>query len=137
MTYPVEVGKAYDFSVYPSTVIPGDYTNVTVLAILDADSARSIVDIDALHAAVYPYLPVGTLDDANAYYYVKVQLSNGVKTALGITWINQSTITPRVSTKIHVLIDNAATTDVERVRQCLMMNGFNHLIVSLNPIPST
>lgn len=135
MTYPVEVGKVYDFSVYPSTVIPNDYTNVTVLGILDADSARQIADIDALHAAVYPYLPAGTIDDAAAYYYVKVALSNGVKTVLGITWINQSTITARITTRIHVLIEGAKTTDVERVRQCLMMNGFDNLKVSLNPIP--
>lgn len=135
MTYPVEVGKAYDFSVYPSTVIPNDYTNVTILGILDADSARQISDIDALHAAVYPYLPAGTIDDANAYYYVKVALNNGVKTVLGITWINQTTITSRVTTRIHVLVEDAKTTDIERVRQCLLMNGFNSVTVSLNPIP--
>jgi len=135
MTYPVEVGKVYDFSVYPSTVIPNDYTNVTILGILDADSARQIADIDALHAAVYPYLPAGTIDDATAYYYVKVALNNGIKTVLGITWINQTTITPRATTRIHVLIEDAKTTDIDRVRQCLLMNGFNSVTVSLNPIP--
>lgn len=136
MAYPVEVGKVYDFSVYPSTVIPGDYTNVTILGILDADSARQQSDIDATHAAVYPYLPQGTPDDPNAYYYLKVMLNNGVKSVLGITWIDQSTITERSDTKIYVLIEGASSTDVERVRQCLVMNGFTDITVSLNPIPT-
>lgn len=136
MAYPVEVGKVYDFSVYPSTVIPADYTNVTVLSILDADSARQIIDIDARHIAVYPYLPAGTPDDCNAYYYLKVMLNNGIKTVLGITWIDISTIVERSNTKIYVVIDNASTTDLERVRQCLATNGFTSIAVSTSPIPT-
>ena len=135
MAYPVEVGKSYDFTVYPATVIPGDYTNVTIMAILDPDSARQLADIDATHVAVYPFLPAGTIDDASAYYYLKVKLNNGLVTVLGIDWINISTIVEKTSVKIYVLIENASSSDVDRVRQCLVMNGFTSLTVSLNPIP--
>lgn len=134
MAYPVEVGKVYDFSVYPSTVIPGDYTNVTVISILDAESARAMADIDAIHAAVYPFLPQGTIDDASGYYYLRVALNNGVKTVLGITWIDIATITERSNVKIYALIEDASSTDVERVRQCLLMNGFTNVTISLDPI---
>lgn len=134
MAYPVEVGKVYDFTVYPSTIIPGDYTNVTILSILNARTARSLADIDALHAAVYPFLPQGTVDDAGSYYYLQVQLSNGETTVLGITWIDQNTIEERSETKIYALIEGASSSDLDRVRECLVMNGFTSITLSLNPI---
>lgn len=136
MAYPVEVGKVYDFTVYPSTVIPGDYTNVTILSILGAADARLMgTDIDALHAAVYPFLPTGTIDDAGSYYYLRVALSNGTTTILGITWIDLSTIVERSSVKIYALIEDASSQDVERARQCLLANGFTKITLSLDPIP--
>lgn len=133
MAYPVEVRGVYDLQIYPITVIPGDYTNLTVLSIIDPDSARLIADIDALHKAAFPYLPTGSVDDANSYDYLKVRLNNGNVTVLSLGWINQSTIAPRTTVKIYAVIDNASTSDLERVRECLVMNGFSNIAVGLNP----
>lgn len=133
MTYPVEVKKVYDLQIYPITVIPGDYTGLTVLGIVDADTARLICDIDALHKAAYPYLPTGSVDDVNAYDYLKVRLNNGNVTALSLGWINVASITEKSSVKIYVVIDDASSSDVDRVRECLVMNGFTKIAIGLNP----
>lgn len=133
MAYPVEVRGVYDLQIYPVTVMPGDYTNLTVLSIIDPDSARLIGDIDALHKAAFPFLPNGSVDDANSYDYLKVRLNNGNVIVLSLGWINQATITPRTTVKIYAVIDNATTGDLERVREALTMNGFTSIAVGLNP----
>lgn len=133
MSYPFEIRKVYNFEVYPATIIPGDYTKVTILGIIDPDSARQLADINSLHVNVYPYLPVGTPDDASAYDYVKVKLNNGVTTVLGIPWINQTTVQEVSSIKIYVLIDDVTTSDLDRVRQALTMNGYNAIKIGTDP----
>ncbi len=138
MAYPVEARKVYDFSIHPAQVLPGDYTAVTINAILDAETARQTHDIDAIHASVYPYLPVGTPDDPNSYDYVKVRLNNGTSTILGIPWIIQSTIQERESVKIYILLEDATMSSVEQARSALVMNGFNQIKIgtSLSAITS-
>jgi hypothetical protein len=133
MSYPVEVRGVYDLQIYPVTVMPGDYTNLTVLSIIDPDSARLIADIDALHVAAFPSLPSGASPDPNTYDYLKVRLNNGIVTVLSLAWINQSTITPRTNVKIYAVIDQAQTSDVERVREALTQNGFQYIAVGLTP----
>lgn len=133
MAYPVEIRKVYDLEIYPITVMPGDYTSVTVLGIIDPDSARLITDIDALHVAAFPFLPPGSVDDANSYTYIKAKLNNGIVTALSMGWINQNTITEKTRTKIYGVIDDVDPSDLDRVRECLVMNGFTKIAFGLNP----
>lgn len=133
MPYPVEVKKVYDLEIYPITVIPGDYTGLTVLGIIDSDTARLIADIDALHKAAFPHLPSGSVDDANSYDYIKVRLNNGNVTVLSFGWINQATIVEKSNTKIYVVIDDVSSSDMDRVRECLTMNGFTKIAVGLSP----
>lgn len=135
MSYPFSIKKVYSFDVWPSGILGNDFQNVTVLATLAYESALSLGrDIPALHANVFPTLPEGTPDDPAATDYVLLRTANGQTTVLGISWIKEETITEMNSLAIQVLISGVSTQDVDRVRACLVQNGFNNLEIKvINP----
>lgn len=130
--YPFKVRQVYSFTLYPATVLPGDFTNVTVMAILDYASALQLADIPAIHPNVFPYLPSGTPNDPSQYDYVKVMLSSGVITVLGIPWINEATITLVQSLSATVTIEGVSNNDAPRILAALVQNGFNNVEVTIN-----
>jgi hypothetical protein len=129
--YPFEVKKVYSFTLYPATVMPGDFTNVTVMAIMDYDSALQFADIPAIHPNVFPYLPSGTPNDPTQYDYLKVKLSSGVVTVLGIPWINEATIALVRSLTANVVIEGVSNNDAPRILAALVQNGFNNVNVKI------
>ena len=132
MPYPFELKKVYSFDVYPSQLLGNDFQNVTVLSILDFDTALQFMDVPALHTNVFPTLPAGTPDDPAAYDYVKIKTASGQNTILGIPWINQATIALVESRKMTIVIDGVSAADVDRARNALAQNGFNQIAISLN-----
>lgn len=133
--YPFVIKGVYSFTLYPATVVPGDFTNVTIMAIMDYDSALQLADIPAIHTNVFPYLPSGTPNDPSQYDYVKIKLSSGVITVLGMPWINQSTIALVQSLTATVVIEGVSNNDGPRIRDCLVQNGFNNVVITINGVP--
>ena len=133
--YPFVLKGVYSFTLYPATVIRGDFTDVTIMATMDYETALTIADIPAVHANVYPYLPSGTPNDPSQYDYVKVKLSSGAITVLGMPWINQSTITLVQSLTATVIIEGVSNNDGPRIRDALVQNGYNNLTISINGVP--
>jgi hypothetical protein len=127
------IKKIVSFEVYPSAILGSDFSMVQVLAILDYESLYGIgIDPVSMHANVYPSLPPGTPNDYRQYSYVKIKLQDGSITALGLPWINDSTIAVHVNTQMRVTISGInAGTDVAKVRNALIQNGFNQIAVEL------
>lgn len=132
MSYPFQLKNVYNFDVYPSPILGNDFHNVTVLAILDYETALQTVDIPALHVSVYPHLPAGTPDDPSQYDYVRIRTQNGNTTILGIPWINLDTVELRQSMSMTVIIEDVGSIDLERVRLALVQNGYNKIKLTLN-----
>lgn len=131
MAYPFELKKVYNFDVYPATILGNDFQNVTIMAVMDYESAIQLADIPARHVNVFPYLPSGTPDDPAMYDYVKIKTASGENTILGIPWINLDTLTLVQSLTIVATIDGVSGADVERVRVALVQNGYNNLDIKL------
>ena len=96
----VKLGDVISFSVFENvkSVLPTKFENVQVVASLDADSAKSLIEPYTLHRNIYPLLASGTCpDDPYQYYYIKVKLPNGRYAAVGIPWINLTTVEKRDS----------------------------------------
>ena len=92
---------------------------------LDADSAKALIDPYTLHRNIYPMLAQGTApDDPTQYYYIKVKLPNGQFTAVGIPWINPTTIEQRDSSTAVVRIQNISSTDLTRLRNHIAAAGW-------------
>lgn len=128
-----ELRQSYSFQLYPAALLGNDYENVTVMAILDFETANlSGLDAQARHVQVYPSLPAGTPNDPAQYSYVKLRRPNGSITILGLPWIKPETVTQVTSSTITVKISGVAAADLARVRACLVQNGFGNIALSIS-----
>ena len=131
MSYPFELKKVYNFDVYPSTILGDDFKNVTILSIMDYESALQLADVAAIHVNVYPYLPTGLPDDPSQYDYVRIRTASGQTTILGISWINLDTVELVESRRMMIKIDGVSSSDIERVRLALVQNGYNNIEINI------
>jgi hypothetical protein len=119
--------STYSFDVYPVAEIGNDFQNVTVLSILDPETAGLYIDIRAMHIRVFPRLPASTPDDPTSYNYVKLKTASGETRVIGMPWINQASIelVERSTTVFEVA--NTNVSDQIKIRQLLAANGFTAL----------
>jgi hypothetical protein len=123
----VLLGDVISFSVFENVkaVIPTKFENVKTVAMIDADSAKALMDPYTLHRNVYPLLASGTCpDDPYQYYYLKVQLPNKRYVAVGVPWINLTTLEKRDSSTAEVRIDNISSSDLTRLKDHLAAGGW-------------
>lgn len=133
MTSPVfNIRQIYNFDMYAPALLGASYKSVTVLAVMDRETAARDIDPQALHVQVFPYLPAGTPNDPNGYDYVKIKTPAGNTTVVGIPWIKADTIVSVESRTITVQIANVNAGDVPRVRDALVQNGFNAVTLSIS-----
>lgn len=121
-------GEVVSFEVYPTSVLGNDFKNLTVAAILDAETARTAIpggfDAPAMHANVFNSLPEGTPNNYNRYYYVKLKHPNGTFRILGIPWIKPESITSIVVNRGIFTIDGIGIDDVNIIRQAIAGAGY-------------
>jgi hypothetical protein len=127
-----QVRQVYNFKVYPAALLGNDFNGVTILAIMDRDSAAKEIDPQGKHIQVYPFLPAGTPNDPNAYDYIKIRTSAGIVTILGIAWIDPSSIVLVSQRTATIVVDNVNAGDVPRIVNALSQNGFRSVSVSLS-----
>lgn len=120
----LQLKNMYSFSVHPVALLGNDFTNVTVLAILDEETARQTIDTYAVHRQYYPYLPSDTPDDSSAYNYVKLRMPSGDVRVIGLPWIINDTIELVEKVPLIVEIHDASLGDISRIRALLAANRF-------------
>lgn len=116
--------KVYNFSVYPVNLLGDIFQNVTVMGILDEETARAFIDTVGRHKQFYPQLPEGTPNDWTAYNYLKLKLENGDTTVIGIPWIRQDTVVEVTAQQIKAVIPNVTVADIPKIRNALLSNGY-------------
>jgi len=126
-----DIKGVYSFDVYPSAILGTSFQNVTILSIMDYESALNFGDIASLHINVFPYLPEGSPDDPTATDYVRIRTSSGAATILGVNWINPATIEQVTSQRAIATIEGVTNSDVPRILNALVQNGFNQVEVKL------
>lgn len=126
-----EVMKTYNFRLLGTYYNNSEIKGAKVLCILDYDTARLLVDADAIHAAVYRDLPAGTANDARKYSYIKVKLPNDNVAVYGVPWVSETSIEEVESITINIAISNLNTSDVQRVKNALAVNGFTDVVVTV------
>lgn len=127
-----DIKGVYNFDVYPSAILGTSFQNVTILSIMDYESALNFGDIASLHVNVFPYLPEGSPDDPTATDYVRIRTSSGAATIIGVNWIVAETIEQVNSRRAIATIENVTSSDVPRIISALTQNGFNFVDVKLN-----
>lgn len=123
------------FDVYAPQILGNGYGNVKLLGIMDSESARvsTGTDLQARHTAVYPYLPTGsTPDNYQSYGYAVVQTQNGSRVAVGLPWINMSTLVVIAVKSYRITVTDVRPDDATEMAKILVARGFN--VVSTEPI---
>lgn len=127
----LKIASRYTFDVYPSSVIGNNFKNVQVLALMDAVTAAQYADIMAMHEAVRPFLPVGTVNDPLKFTYARLRTSAGGYTVIAYEWINEPTIVEIFSSRIMIMVNNASPADPARLRNLLLNANFPDIEISV------
>lgn len=130
MTTPLELRKVYNFNVYPAVFLGSDFSGSTVLSFLSPTDALKEIDIYALHAKYYAYLPSGTPNDPTGYDYVRILLPSGNKIILGIPWIDSNSIQLIMSQTVTVSLTGIIPGDVAKIKSLLAANGIKYNSIS-------
>ncbi len=132
MSTAYQIDQVYSFNVFPVALLGNNFQNVTVQALLDANTAQILgVDIQAIHRQIYPLLPPGTPSDPTKYTYLKVRLQSGAVSILAVPWIDDTTVSLVSSATIVVTIGNVSSLDQARIQACLVQNGYGNLSFEL------
>lgn len=120
------IGDTISFQVYPSTLLGDQFKDVVVQSVVNADTARLLgFDYISMHANVFPTLPEGQVpDNPTQYNYLVVKMQSGQTQIVGLPWIDESTITSRVTSSVYLEVPGAGTTDVSNIVNALAANGF-------------
>ena len=128
----LQIRSVYNFEVYPVPILGNNFKGVTVLALMDRETAAKEMDPQAMHINVYPYLPAGTPNDPNGYDYVKIKTTANIVTILGLAWIKPESVQLVSSQTVTVKIGNVSANDIPRIRNALVQNGYNALDLSIS-----
>jgi hypothetical protein len=125
------MGNTYTFNTFATAII-GIQTNVTILGIVDHETANIFNDVVQLHSNVYPSLPQGTVeDDFRKYNYLLFKTSNGTKVAYGLPWIVEESVEEVGFKTAHITIPGVTADDVELMRKSLIAIGKTPSVIEL------
>ena len=122
--------KRYRFETYVPAILGSDFTDCTVQAIMDFDSANRDSDITVQHINILPALPSDTSRDPRAHSYVKVSTPSGISTILSMAWIRPETLELIAGDLIEIKVTKVTASDVPRIRAALTSNGFTDIEIT-------
>lgn len=121
-----QLGSVYDFTIHAPSLL-GEFKNVKIVGFGDHQMAQQYIDPVALHANIYGSLPKGVIDDYKSYSYVVVRFDNGKRTAVGLPWIQDGSITLKERNTIFATIEDVGPGDVDKINRILTSNGYNNV----------
>jgi len=128
----MNIGDVATFDVYPAQLLGTQFRQCKVLAILDYDTCRALgFDPDALHVKVFATLPTGTENDPAKYQWLKLKLTSGETTVIGLPWIKPDTIQTTTTSTITVVYTNVAPEDMVKIRTMNANNGYNSFSMTI------
>ena len=129
LLYSLDIGTAYNITMYAPAILTTGYRGATVLALLDYSSAIQLEDVSAIHASVLSVLPGGTPSDPTKLVYVKIKTAAGNIRVLALNWISvQPTVA--TTTSLTVVIGNITVADIPTISSVLKAAGYNSFTIS-------
>jgi hypothetical protein len=129
MTYSLSIRSVYNFTLKAGAILGYGYKDATVLALLDYDSAKAIEDVTPVHVQVYSQLGPGVPRSASDLTYVKIRTSTGEVRVLAMDWIAEQPVLV-VKTTASVIVADIHLSDLDKLRQVLLQNGFTSITIS-------
>lgn len=118
------LGAIVSFQLHPRHVLGTGYSRAKVLGVLDHRTASQYIDVPATHANVFPSLPAGTPNDYRSYWYVKLLLSSGIETCIGIPWIIDSSLIIHENSSLQITLRDVGPQEQEELIRLITARGF-------------
>lgn len=118
------IGKTASFRLHSAAIIPIDFTSVVILGI-GGYEVVPFIDPASLHVSIYPTLPAETPNDYRLYQYAIVRLPNGVVTAVGLPWIDETSLKIETNSNVELVVPNADATDISKLKVILAGHGYH------------
>ena len=129
LLYSLDIGTAYNITMYAPAILTTGYRGATVLALLDYSSAIQLEDVSAIHASVLSVLPGGTPSYPTKLVYLKIKTAAGNIRVLALNWISvQPTVA--TTTSLTVVIGNITVADIPTISSVLKAAGYNSFTIS-------
>ena len=128
---PFAIDGVYTFNTLAPAILGASFNNVTVLAILNYKVASNYINIEANHVNIYPYLPVGTVNDPKTYQYILIRTQTGEETVLALPWINTDTVEQINNQVVTVTVNNATVADTVKIRDSLILLGYSEFSITI------
>lgn len=120
----ITVNTNVSFDLWPSSVLGASIKGARVQAIVDGETAQTFKDVRALHANVFPMLPMGTINRYDGYLYLKLRLMDGKLALIGLPWIKEETYVESNSQRLQITVENVTDANLNTIRTALSANGF-------------
>lgn len=131
MASPFDNNKVYSFDMWPAALYGASFKNVTVLGTISEKLARASINTREQHINAYPFLPVGTPNNPEAYEYIQIQTQQGEVTTLGIAWIKADSI-QEISSRNYRVRVKADASELPRLRNALLTSNFKEFEIELD-----
>lgn len=126
------LGSVYDLVTYAPALL-GTFRNVRVEGIVDHRTASQYIDPASYHANVFGALPENSApDDYRRYYYLLILQPNGTRTALGLPWIDGTTVELKERNTITIRVDDVGPDDIEKLKMALSANGYKAVTIEID-----
>lgn len=129
LKYSLDIGADYDITLLGTSTLGLGYRQANLLAILDYGSAATIADVGSTHASILSALATGTPSDPAKLIYLKFKTTNGDVVVLAQDWLAGAPTEVTINSRT-IVINNASTGDIERIRSMLVANGFTSFTIS-------
>lgn len=126
------VGNVYSFNTLAPSVLGASFKNSKILGIVSYEVACTQINVDLMQRAIYPLLPVGTVDNPKKYTYLMIETESGSTTVLATAWIDQSSVSLVQSVTIHVTVPNVDSSDTIKIRDALRLLGYADFSVTVS-----
>lgn len=125
----MQIGKHYNFSLYPIPILGSYYKNCKLVSILDYDTALKFDNIELLAKSAYPYLPPNTPSNHKNYTYYLFK-NNNKNLVVADNWIVQNSIEEVTSINYTLRLNNVSSAQLNAITDQLRLLGISFDILT-------
>ena len=127
----LEIGNRYSLSTKAPGILGSRIERAKFSGKIDYQTANSFINVESLHRAVYPMLPVGTPISPKSFSYYIFNLESGGTKVLADAWIDEGTIELISTVTITVTIIANNSAEAEKIRESLYLLGHRNFTIDI------
>lgn len=126
-----KINTHYTFQFFGPAILGVGLSNAKLIAVSDYAMASMVSNVTTQHASILAYLPAGSSRDVSSLSFLIFETETGVRVAYAYNWIMENTIAIAQDKKVTVVINGAGTDDLPRIKDVLVLAGYNNVSLSL------